>query len=199
MFRAPNYYLVVCGLACAIASVGTRADEWTNLRGTSTVSAKLVGIWNGRALLKLDDGRQVSVKLDDLNASSRIKAQDQQEEIERLLRTRVTELDAVATEAAAPAPVTLPSPAPAPAYAPPSEGADLQSTLDHLQAQAKAGHVRVYYDALPKSQQAQADQLFQLALQKLEPANFELFRLTLHRLADLTVTRQRWLFSYPKF
>lgn len=186
-------------MSLGVLSRSVAADEWTSLRGTSTVVAKLVGIWNDRALLRLEDGRQVSVKLDDLNAQSRIKAQDQQAQIERTLRTRIGELDAIATEAAAPAPAVMPTQNPAPSYLPPSDGVDLQSWLDHRQTQAKAGHLRVYYDSLPKSQQGQADELFKLALQKVDPGHWERFRATMHRLADLTVTRQRWLFSHPKF
>lgn len=199
MFRSIFFHLLIGGLTLGWLVDRSDADEWTSLRGTSTVVAKLVGIWNDRALLRLENGRQVSVKLSELNADSRIQAQDQQAAIERTLRTRVSELGAVATEAAAPAPAIMPTQKPAPNYVPPTDGADLQSTLDHLQAQAKAGHFRVYYDALPKSQQAQAEELFKLALQKVDSAHWELFRSTMHRLADLTVTRQRWLFSHPKF
>jgi len=175
------------------------ADQWTNLRGTNTVSAELIGIWNGRAILKMDTGRQVAVRLEDLNAESRIRAQDMQEEIDRKLSERVTELDAIATEAAAPAPATLPIPEAAPGYVPPTDGADLQTWLNQVQAQAKAGHLRVYYDSLPKSQQAQAEELFKAALQKLDANHWELARSSLHRISNLIVNKQRWIFSHPKF
>ncbi|RPH83516.1 MAG: hypothetical protein EHM77_01700, partial [Planctomycetaceae bacterium] len=39
------------------------ADQWTNLTGTSSVSGELLGIWNGRVLLKLEGRRRVSVKM----------------------------------------------------------------------------------------------------------------------------------------
>ena len=175
------------------------AEEWTNLRGTSTVVGKLVGIWNGRAILRLEDGRQVLVKLDDLKSDSRIQAQVLQDEIDNQLHSRVAELDAIAAEAAAPAPPTMPTPKPAPGYQPPSDSADLQSALTHQQEQALAGHLRVYYDALPKSYREQTDALFKLGLQKFEPVSWEQVRSTLQRLSEIAVTRQRWLFSHPKF
>lgn len=182
-----------------VSSFPASADQWTNLRGTNTVSAELIGIWNGRAILKMDTGRQVAVRLEDLNAESRIRAQDMQEDIDRRLSERVTELDAIATEAAAPAPATLPIPEAAPAYMPPTDGADLQTWLNHKQAEAKAGHLRVYYDTLPKSQQAQAEELFKAALLKLDANHWELTRSSLHRISNLIVNKQRWVFSHPKF
>ncbi len=192
-------YLPVALLTVCLVAAASTADEWTNLRGTSSVFAKLIGVWNGRALLKLEDGRQVSVKLDDLNADSRIRAQNQQAEIDQSMRARVSELDKLATAAAAPMPATLPAISPTPKYIPPAEGEDLRTTLQEIQTQAQAGHLRVYYDTLPKSYQAKADELFKLALTKLDADSYERFRSTMQRLSELTITRQRWLFSHPKF
>jgi hypothetical protein len=174
-------------------------EEWTNLRGTVTIEASLLGIWNGRALLRRGDGRQVAVKLEELNAESRIRAQDMQEEIDKTLEERIKELDAIATEAAAAAPAELPTPEPAPPYVAPSNDADLLTALEHCQSQAMAGHLRVYFDALPASQQAQVDRLFKSALEKLSAAQYEQFRSTLHRLSDVIVTKQKWLFAHPVF
>jgi hypothetical protein len=173
-------------------------EEWTSLRGNSTVSAKLIGIWNDRALLRLDDGRQISVKLDDLNANSRIQAQNQQEGIDRVLQERVKELSAIATEASAPAPSTLRAPSPPPAYAPPQDGADLMTELNHLQQQAMSGHLRIYYDSLPKTFQTQADDLVKTLMTKVDPNAWNSYRSASHRLAEIVVTRQRWLMSHPR-
>jgi hypothetical protein len=199
VFRSIHHAVVLLPTLLLFVVVGkVQAEEWTNLRGTNTVSAELVGIWNGRALLRLDSGRQVSVHLDDLNAASRIRAQNMQESIERKLRERVSELDAIATEAAAPAPATSPTTKPAPAYVPPPDNADLQAWLNHVQRQATAGHLLIYYDALPTSQQAQAEVLFKEAIQKLDPNHWELVRTTLLRVSDVIVNKQRWLFSHPR-
>ncbi len=183
-------------LLAGAALVG--ADEWTNLRGTSTVSGSLVGIWNGRVILKLSDGRQLSVKLDDLDATSRIQAEDKHAEIEKFLQSRVGELDMIAKAAAAPAPGSISVPTPAPAYVPPAAGTDLSTALADVQFQNSRGHFRASFDALPPSQQAQADQLFKLGLQKIDPSHWELFRATIQRLADVAVTKQSWLFSHPR-
>jgi len=175
------------------------SEEWTNLRATSTVSAELVGIWNGRAILRLNSGKQVSVKLEDLNADSRIRAQDMQEEIERRLGERVVEMEATAKESASPAPTTIAPPEPAPPYQPPRENAELQSALDSIKSQAEAGHLRVFFDTLPASQQASANELFKVALKRLDMNSWELFRSTMRQLAAVVVTKPRWLFSHSKF
>ena len=182
-----------------LSLIRLNAEEWTNLRGTSTVVGKLIGIWNGRAILRLDDGRQLLVKLDDLKSDSRIQAQDLQVDIDKRVKERVAEMDAIAVDAAAPAPPTLPSPKPAPSYQPPNDAADLPTALEHLQSQAVAGHIRVYFDALPKTHREQADELMKLGLQKFDPGSWELTRSTLHRLSEVAVAKQRWLFSHPKF
>lgn len=175
------------------------AEEWTNLRGTVTIEANLLGIWNGRALLRRSDGRQVAVKLEELNADSRIRAQDMQEEIDKTLEERIKELDLIAAEAAAAAPAELPKPRPAPSYVPPKDDDDLLGALEHRQAQAMAGHLRVYYDVLPASQQAQAETLFKTALKKVNAAQYEQFRTTMHRLCEVLITTQKWLFAHPAF
>jgi len=175
------------------------AEEWTNLRGTSTVVGKLIGIWNGRAILRLEDGRQLLVKLDDLKSDSRIQAEELQVDIDKQVKARVQEMDSIALEAASPAPPTLPTPKSAPTYQPPSDSAELSIALEQLQAQALAGHLRVYFDSLPKAHQEQADEWMKLGLQKFDPGSWESVRAILHRLAEVAVTKQRWLFSHPKF
>lgn len=195
-------YLLLCFGLTSLFVVNTpvaMADQWTNLRGTNTVEATLLGVWNGRALLRLTSGRQVSVKLEDLNAESRLRAQDMQGEIKKNLEIRIQELDAIATEAAAPAPATLPEPEPAPAYEPPKPNPDLAQALYHRQNQARSGHLRVFFDSLPASQKTQAEELFRLGLSKVNEFQYEQIRSSLHRLSELAVTRQRWLFSHPTF
>jgi hypothetical protein len=175
------------------------AEEWTNLRGTVTIEANLLGIWNGRALLRRGDGRQVAVKLEELNADSRIRAQDMQEEIDKTLEERIKELDAIAAEAAAAAPAELPRPKPAPPYVAPSAASDLIDALDHRRTQAMAGHLRVYYDSLPASQQVQADELFKTALTKIDATQYEQMRSTIHKLCEVVIANQKWLFAHPMF
>lgn len=191
------YLVLVASSAATFSQSPTGAEEWTNLRGTNTVSAELVGIWNNKAILRLNSGRQVSVKLDDLNASSRIQAQDQNEAIARRMREKIAEVEAIVQEATAPAPKVIAVPAAAPDYMPLRDDFDVVTAMNHTTEQLKHGHFRIVVDSIPKSKRPVLDNLFKAAIRKLNATEFDQVRDTLHRIGDLVVTRQRWLFSYP--
>ncbi len=191
--------LVGAGFGTVIQSAGCSAvaEEWTDLRGTATITAELIGIWNDNVILKRDNGKQISVKLSNLNADSRLRAQDLQEQIKLQIDARVSELSRVATEDAAPAspaPEALPD---APAYEPPANGKDLATTIDQTLAQIKNGHIRAVFDTMPASHQQRADELFKLALGKVDDNQWELARSTLYQALELVLTKDRWLFSHP--
>lgn len=175
------------------------AEEWTDLRGTATIEAELIGIWNDSVILKREDGRQIAVKLSNLNANSRLKAQDLQDQIKKQIDQRVDELTSVATEDSAPAPTELPTLPDAPAYQAPKAGQELRATVDQCIAQLKNGHIREFFDTLPPSHQQRADQLVKMALNKLDQHQWELVRATLYQAMELVITKQRWLFSHPAF
>lgn len=182
------------------------ADQWTNLNGTSTVTAEMLGMWNGRVLLKLENGRRVSVKKEDLRAESRIQAEARFEELQQRLRQRTDEIKMIAEEASAPAPkeilsgeaTGLAAVPDSPQYDPVAEGADLRQTLVGIRDQVLAGHLRVLYDTLPASHQKAADELFATMLAKVDAQSIDASRQTLHGVGELILTRQRWLFSHPR-
>lgn len=195
--------LVIVWLAAPLMTWGNRstvlaADQWTNLTGTSTVSGEMIGLWNGRVLLQLDSGRRVSVRMEDLRAESRIQAEKRLAEIQQRLQQRRAEIAQAAQEAEASAPSNAAELPPAPSYTVPPPGADLRTTLVAIRDQTFAGHLRVFYDTLPASHQQQIDELVALALTKLNTASFESARTAVHGLAELIVTRQRWLLSHPR-
>lgn len=173
------------------------ADQWTNLTGTSSVSGELLGIWNGRVLLKLEGGRRVSVKMSDLRAESRIQAEKRFDELRQLIVNRSGEIRVVAGEASAPAPKEMAAAIPPPAYQPVADNLDLQQSLTVMSNQLLAGHARVLYDSLPNSQRLAFDQWFAAAVKKIDPQSFDSARNTLASVGDLIVSRQRWLFSHP--
>ncbi len=175
------------------------AEQWTDLRGTATIEAELIGIWNDNVILKREDGRQIAVKLSNLNADSRLKAQDLQGQIKKQIDQRVVELTTVATEDSAPAPAELPPLPAAPEYQVPKAGQDLRATLDQTIEQLKNGHIRELFDTMPPSHQQRVDALVKMALKKLDQNQWELARSTLYQAMDLAVTKQRWLFSHPAF
>jgi len=191
--------LLTAGLAASSGwSPSQAADEWTNLTGTSTVTGEMIGSWNGRVLLQLEGGRRVSVRLEDLRADSRILAEKRLVEIRQRLQQRRQEISQAAQAAEAPAPPDAGELPPAPSYTVPPPGADLRTTLVAIRDQTLAGHLRVFYDTLPASHQQQTSELVALGLAKLNTASFESVRSTIHGLAELIVTRQRWLLSHPR-
>ncbi len=190
--------LMIFGITCS--QVAVRADEWTSLSGTSTVSGELVGLWNGRVLLRLDGGRRVSVKLEDLRAESRIQAEKRFEQLQQEMAQRSEEIRAVAAEASAPAPAEMPEleTTAMPAYEPPPPGSDLKQTLLAIRDQSLAGHPRVLFDTLPPSHQELAETWFRTVIFKWD-VSFDTARQTLESLGELMISRQRWLFSHPRF
>ncbi len=191
--------ILLVGVIEVSSIVDVRSEEWTSLRGTSSVDAKLIGVWNNRALLRLNSGKQISVSLDDLRADSRIQAQDLQLALEANIRQRVADLSAIAEEAAAPLPADWVPVASAPEYVLPPSGAPLSDSLEQVRAAALAGHLRVYFDTLPPSHQTKWSQLYSIAIRKIDPTSWESARSVARDWSNLVVSRQRWWFSHPRF
>lgn len=185
----------------ALAIFGTsavQAETWTSLRGTHSVNARLIGIWNGKAVLEMDGGRRVSVRLSDLQADSRIQAQTLAKGLDKNRSDRVKQLQGNAAAAAAPAPDPLPQPPAAAPYTPPQPGADPGQFLNQVDAAMNNGHILAMYDSLPPSYRQDIDGIVQLAAQKMDPNAWRSLIGTIHQVGDLIVTRQRWLFSSPR-
>lgn len=201
IIRLPLYCLLAVSLVpVGLGTTAASADQWTSLTGSSTVSGEMIGMWNGRVLLRLDGGRRVSVRMEDLRAESRIQAEKRLVEIQERLQQTRDEIRAIAEEAEAPAPPQASAELPAaPSYDPPQPGADLQSTLVAIGDQTLAGHPRIFYDTLPASHQELVDELLATGLAKINTESFESTRSTLGALAELVLTRQRWLLSHPRF
>ncbi|EMI18732.1 hypothetical protein RMSM_04363 [Rhodopirellula maiorica SM1] len=177
----------------------TRAETWTALRGNHSVDAELLGIWEGNAILKMSDGRRVSVPLINLISDSRIHANKVNETIQTHRAELVSELKAQAAEAAAPAPTPLPQPPAAPEYRPLDKGATAIETLQHLQDQSASGHLLLaYFDSLPPKYRADLDGIVKAGAQKLDAASIDSTVGPLYRAADLVVTHQNWIFSHPR-
>ena len=65
-------------IIAAMSMVGmsvAKAELWTDLQGTRTVEARMVGLWGDSVILELAGGKRVAVKLEDLRSESRIQAQ----------------------------------------------------------------------------------------------------------------------------
>lgn len=174
------------------------AESWTDLRGTRTIEADLVGMFGDQVFLRLADGRRVAVRLDQLRAESRLQAQDLIRKRAQVRADRIAELRRQADVAAAPAPETLPEPEPAAAYQPPSENLSAVDTMRFLDQQMRNGHLIALYDFLPETYRDQVDQLVAQASLKLAEPTWNSLTGAVHEIGDLVVTHQNWFFSHPR-
>ena len=193
--QTPLFVLVLTSLF-AVPFFGSplQAESWTDLSGTRTVEAEMVGLWNNTVVLQMTDGRRVAMPMDKLQAASRIQAQRLARAQDQQRGTLVKEMQGQAKEAAAPAPSPLPQPPPADAYVPHTKGASCQEQVQWLEDQAFAGHVLLAaFYAMPPEMQKDAAEI----LKSLSQAGAPMISAA-HKIGDLIVTRQRWLFSYPR-
>lgn len=202
-----HHRLSPCISRCVLALLGvfaiawtntSHAETWTSLRGTHSVEAEMVGLWDGSVILQLSGGRRVSVKLNDLRSESRIQAQNLAKNLVTSRGGRVKELQGQAAAAAAPAPSPLPQPAAAPPYSPPKQGAKPGEFLQQLDDAITAGHIVAIYDALPPSYRNDVKEIVKLGAQKMNPATWQSLVGTTQKLGELIVTRQRWFLSSPR-
>ncbi|WP_442510129.1 hypothetical protein SH528x_001735 [Novipirellula sp. SH528] len=176
-----------------------QAEKWTGLRGDHSVEADLLGIWEGNAILKLTDGRRVSVPLINLISDSRIRANKVNETIQTHRAQLVSELKSQAEEAAAPAPTPLPQPAAAPDYRPLANKATAIETLQHISDQSASGHLLLaYFDSLPPKYRADIDGIVKAGTPQLDAARFDSTVGPLYKISDLIITHQTWIFNHPR-
>jgi len=178
-------------------STPVAAESWTNLRGTNTIEAEMIGLWGDRLVLALEDGRRVVVALDELRAESRIQAQNLARSKEEQRAQRIKELQAQADVAAAPAPDPLPQPVPAEPYQRPQPTEDPAAFFQAMDDQLRAGHVVVVFDALPPSYQQELDELAKLAAVKINGLTWSSLINSIHQWGEVIVTRQNWFFTHP--
>lgn len=188
----------VLALMTLLATTTLHAETWTSLRGTHSVEAEMVGLWDGNVILRLGSGRRVSVKLNDLRSESRIQAQELAERLASSRSGRVKELQGQATAAAAPAPNPLPKPPPAPPYVAPKQDSKAADFLNQVNDAVADGHIRALFDALPPSYRKDVAELVKLGAQKINPTTWQSLIGTTQAVGDLIVTRQRWFLSSPR-
>ena len=196
MRNHPPFVLVLTSLfAIPLFGSPIQAESWTDLSGTRTVEAEMVGLWNNTVVLRMIDGRRVAMPMDKLQASSRIQAQKLARTQEQQRGTLVKEMRDQAKELAAPAPSPLPQPPPADAYVPHTKGASCQEQVQWLEDQAFAGHwLLAEFDAMPPEMQNDAAEILKSFLSQQGTPTIS----AAHKIGDLIVTRQRWLFSHPR-
>ncbi|MCC9599233.1 hypothetical protein LOC67_01580 [Stieleria sp. JC731] len=197
-FFALAAFVAACvnGLWIDSAQAGER---WTDLYGKHTIEADFVGLWGDTVVLQMSTGKRVSVAMDQLIAESRIQARQLEEEQKKRRSETRSLIEDDAKKAAAPAPDPLPEPPPVAAYSPYTGSGDLLSNLQWQAQQMRNGHVLlVTFDSLPPSYQDDVERLLKQSVAKLDLAGANQVIRSVHSIGELIVTRQRWVFSYPR-
>ena len=198
---SPSWYWFIVALVPAICFVfiqEANAENWTNLRGTHSIEAELLGIWQDSAVFEMPDGRRVTVRLSDLRSESRIQAHELAKELAQGRSERVKELQELASALAASAPDPLPKPPAARPYQPPKKDAKAEDFLSQIDRAVLDGHLLAVYEAFPPSYRKDIDTIVQAGAKKISSHTWQSIFGTLHQLGDLVVTRQQWLLSSPR-
>ncbi|MGI9472349.1 MAG: hypothetical protein ACR2NZ_12480 [Rubripirellula sp.] len=185
-------------LLVGLLTVNAQAETWTNLQGTHSVDAKMIGLWGDSVILEMSGGKRVSVKLNDLRSESRIQAQELSREIDGGRANRVKEMQGLAAAAAAAAPDPLPVPPAAPEYVAPKKDANVADFLAQIDDAVANGHIVAIYDALPPSYRKDIGDLVRVGAQQINANSWRSLVGNAHRLGDVVVTRQNWFLSSPR-
>ena len=193
---APRFAIVAA--LSVIGVCAAQAELWTDLRGTRTVEARMIGLWGDSVILELTGGKRVSVKLEDLRSESRIQAQKLANQLKVSRADRVSELQGNAAAASAAAPQPLPTPSPAPSYKPPQANASVSDFINQIDDAITDGHLVAVYDALPPSYRKDVDEVVKLTASQLNQASWQGLVGTAQRLGDVIITKQNWFLSSPR-
>lgn len=174
------------------------AESWTDLRGTRTVDARMVGLWGDTVVLELTGGQRVSVKMDSLRSDSRIQARRLAKKMEQDRAEQIQSLEQASVAAAAAAPDPIPTPDAAPPYKAPLANQELESFIQQVDQAIAAGHVLAIYDSLPPAHRADVDDVVAMALNKVDPSSFQTLIRCLHQSGSALVNHQNWLVSSPR-
>jgi hypothetical protein len=184
--------------AMTMATARARGETWTNLSGTKSIEADMIGLFGDKLVLRLESGRRVGVTLDQLRAESRLQAKRLSRELAEQRQARIAELQRQREAAEAAAPDPLPNPPPAPEYQRPEQGLSPTETYERLGRELRNGHILVLYDLLPPSYRSSLDELAKQAAMKVDPAAWDAVTGVIHRIGDVIVSHQNWVFSHPR-
>ncbi len=181
-----------------ICIFAAQAELWTDLRGTRTVEARMIGLWGDSVILELTGGKRVAVKMEDLRSESRIQAQKLARQLEMSRADRVAELQGNAAAASAAAPQPLPTPSPAPAYQPPQANSNVADFINQIDDAITDGHLIAVYDALPPSYRKDVDDVVKLTASQLNQTSWQGLVGTAQRFGDVVINHQNWFLSSPR-
>lgn len=174
------------------------ADQWTHVSGEKTIEAKFVGVMGERAILEMPDGKRSAVALRDLQYESRQRALDMEQARQEHMATLAGELKRAAEKERELAPKQIPPPESSPPeYEPLPENLSLEQFTEHTTRQLLAGHLRVMWDGLPPSYQADVEEVVIAFANEMDPVAWQDMLGSVNRITELLASRERWIFSYP--
>ncbi len=191
--------LIALAIAVAVVGRDANAETWTNLEGTGTIDAQMIGLWEDSVILQQSDGRRRTIKLEKLRADSRIQAFNLAKQQAAARAERIKQLKQQSADSQAAAPAKLPEPPPAPPYNPPEKDASIGDFVQQVNDAMKAGHLRVLYDFRPPSYRKDISDLIKLAANKTSPETFQVLTNIPFRFGDVIMSHQNWLFASPRF
>lgn len=138
------------------------AETWSDASGKFTIEADYAGVKGADLVLRKPDGTTLNVPINRLSTESRNQAKRLYEAAQKAGSTAPTQVPSnQATSTYQPAAMELtftppepPEIAPMPAF---PVGASLQETVDFVRGQAMAGHLEVFWIALPDDFRASID------------------------------------------
>ena len=181
-----------------VSSSACLAESWTDLRGTRTIEARMVGVWGETVVLEMGSKKRVSVELNNLRSDSRIQARQIASRMQKQLDQQVNELSKQRRTEAAPAPTPLPRPKPASKYRAPQKNAEIEDFLASVDLAITDGHLIALYDSLPPGYRSDVDEVVALAAANIDNETYVKITSTLQQLGDIIVQKQNWLASSPR-
>lgn len=187
---------LVCGLLVCGSSLTTpraHADQWTNMEGTATIDAAFLGMWGDKIVLRRSDGKRIAIDKMQLNAESRLRAEEMAANKAEARARRIAELQSKEGEVPG-----IPELKPSAPYAAMPEAGDLAATVQHVAEQLDAGHIRVLWDALPPSYQGDVEQLVQTIASNTQENDYAISMRLNQQIGRILVKQKDFVFGYPR-
>jgi len=184
------------------------AETWTDATGSFSLDAKFVGVSGRDIVLQKADGKTIHVPIARLSDASRAQAKKLYE-LSKAAPTggvAAAAMPAVATASQyKPTPrelnFTPPSPPAIPLQKPFPENASLEATWNHVRDEAMAGHLEVFWQALPDDIRELVDG--QEIRDRLRPYADDKFSVSpemtdvVNKLTELLVTKKPFILNSP--
>jgi len=196
-------------LSCSFFVNSLRAETWSDTTGKFKLEAEYAGIDGKNLVLRKSDGKTVNVPIVNLSPESRAQAKalyEKNKSNPALSAKASTATPTSATQAAYQpktrklnfTPPTVPIISPMPAF---PENATLEESLNHVRNQVLAGHLDVFWTALPDDLRAMADsQEIRDGLRPYMNDNMKMSNevvAVIDKLSEVLITKKKFILKSP--